>query len=36
MIGVGDYVEIWDEKTWDQFYEDNKDDFDLISEELED
>ncbi len=36
VIGVGDYVEIWDEKTWDQFYEDNKDDFDLISEELED
>lgn len=36
VIGVGDYVEIWDAKSWDEFYDSNKDDFDAISEELED
>ena len=35
VIGVGDHVEIWNSQTWDEFYDDNKDSFDDISEELD-
>lgn len=36
VVGVGDHVEIWNQETWDQFYDENKDSFDDISETLED
>lgn len=34
VIGVGDYVEIWNASAWDQFYEEFKDDFDKLGEEI--
>lgn len=36
IVGVGDHVEIWNNEAWDQFYDDNKDSFDDISEALDD
>lgn len=36
IIGVGDHVEIWNSQVWDTFYDEYKDDFDEISEELDD
>ncbi len=36
IVGAGNRVEIWDQQAWDQFYDDNKDDFDDISEEIDD
>lgn len=36
VVGVGDHVEIWNQEAWNQFYDDNKDSFDDISETLED
>lgn len=35
IVGVGDHIEIWNSNAWGDFYEDNKDSFDDISEELE-
>lgn len=35
IVGVGDHVEIWDQMAWDAYYNQNKDDFDEISESLE-
>ena len=35
IVGVGDHVEIWSQSAWDQFYDDNKDSFDEISEDLD-
>jgi len=35
IIGVGDYIEIWSEKHWDDYYEENKDKFDEVSEEID-
>ena len=35
IVGVGDHVEIWSQSAWDQFYDDNKDSFDDISEDLD-
>lgn len=35
IVGVGDHVEIWDQAAWDNYYDDNKDNFDDISESLE-
>jgi MraZ protein len=35
VVGVGDHVEIWNAEAWDQFYDENKDDFDDISEEID-
>ncbi len=35
IIGVGDYVEIWNAEAWDQFYSDNKDEFDELSEDID-
>lgn len=35
VVGVGDHVEIWDQTAWDNYYDQNKDDFDEISESLE-
>lgn len=35
VVGVGDHVEIWNAQTWDQFYDENKDSFDEISEDLD-
>lgn len=35
IVGVGDHVEIWNQASWDEYYDDNKDDFDEISESLE-
>ncbi len=35
VVGVGDHMEIWNAETWDQFYDDNKDNFDDISEDLD-
>ena len=32
---VGVDVEIWNSEAWDQFYDDNKDSFDEISEDLD-
>lgn len=36
IVGVGDHVEIWNSETWDNFYNENKDCFDDISEDLDD
>ena len=36
IVGVGDHVEIWNHTAWDEFYDDNKDSFDDISEVLDD
>lgn len=36
IVGVGDHMEIWDAKAWDDFYDENIDDFDDISEDLDD
>lgn len=36
IIGVANHVEIWNCDKWDQFYNDNVDSFDEISEELDD
>lgn len=35
IVGVGDHIEIWNQNIWDQFYDENKDDFDDISEDLD-
>lgn len=35
VVGVGDRVEIWSEESWNAYYDDNKDNFDEISESLE-
>lgn len=35
IVGVGDHVEIWNQASWNEYYDDNKDDFDEISESLE-
>ena len=35
VIGVGDHVEIWDEQTWNDYYNINMDNFDEIAESLE-
>jgi len=34
VVGVGDHMEIWDEELWDNYYSDNDDSFDELSEEL--
>lgn len=36
IVGVGDHIEIWNSEKWDQFYDENKDTFDDISEDLDD
>lgn len=36
VVGAGDHIEIWDSETWNQFYNDNMDDFDDISENIDD
>lgn len=36
ILGVGDHVEIWNAEAWDQYYENEKDNFESISESLED
>ncbi len=36
IVGVGDHMEIWDQETWDDFYNEHKDSFDDISENLDD
>ncbi len=36
VVGVVDHVEIWDAKSWDDYYDQEKDNFESISEELED
>lgn len=36
IVGVGDHMEIWDQETWDDFYNEHKDSFDDISEDLDD
>lgn len=35
VVGVGDHIEIWNQELWDNFYDDNKDSFDDIYEDLE-
>lgn len=35
IVGVGDHVEIWSQDSWDEYYDDNKDNFDEISESLD-
>ncbi len=35
VVGAGDHVEIWNTEMWDQFYDDNQEDFDDITEMLE-
>lgn len=35
IVGVGDHIEIWNQELWDNFYDDNKDSFDDIYEDLE-
>ena len=35
VVGVGDHIEIWNQQLWDNFYDDNKDSFDDIYEDLE-
>ena len=35
IIGVGDHMEIWDQATWDQAYEENEENFDDYAEELD-
>lgn len=35
VIGAGDHVEIWDQEKWNNYYEDNVDSFDEISEGLD-
>ena len=35
IVGVGDHVEIWSQSAWNQFYDDNKDSCDDISEDLD-
>lgn len=36
VVGVGDHVEIWNNEAWDEFYNEYNDDFDEISEMLDD
>ena len=36
IVGVGDHVEIWNAEAWDDYYNDEKDNFEDISESLED
>jgi len=36
IVGVGDHVEIWNQNIWDDFYNEHKDSFDDISEDLDD
>ncbi len=36
IIGVGDYIEIWDSQMWDDYYNEGIESFDDISEELDD
>lgn len=36
IVGVGDHIEIWNATAWDQYYDDEKDNFESISESLED
>lgn len=35
IIGVGDHVEIWNQDNWNDYYQDNADSFDEISESLD-
>lgn len=35
IIGVGDYVEIWNQNLWETYYDTNKDNFNELSESLE-
>lgn len=35
IVGVGDHIEIWSQASWDAYYNENKDNFDEISESLE-
>lgn len=34
IIGVGDRIEIWDKKTWENFYQENKKHFEEAAENL--
>lgn len=35
VVGVGDHMEIWNQKAWDDFYDENNDRFDELSEGLD-
>ena len=35
IVGSGDHMEIWNEDAWDQYIDANNDDFDSLSEMLD-
>ena len=36
IVGVSDYVEIWDKATWDKYYDEANSSFEKVAEELTD
>lgn len=36
IVGVSDHIEIWNSEEWDKYYEDQKENFESISESLSD
>lgn len=36
VVGVGDYVEIWDKESWETYCQGNEDNFEEFSESLDD
>ncbi len=36
VVGAGDCIELWNSEEWESYYDDNVDQFDELSEELDD